>query len=609
MKPIYILGISAFYHDSAACLLENDRIVAAAQEERFTRIKHDFSFPINSIKFCLEYGNINVGQLDYIVFYEKPFLKFERLIETHIYYAPKSLTQFIQSMPIWLKERIFIKNIIKKEIEENLNEKLNPKTKILFVPHHLSHAASAFFPSPFEISSILTIDGVGEWATATLGIGEKNKIHFFYELKFPSSLGLLYSSFTYYTGFKVNDGEYKLMGLAPYGNPFSETTKKYIKLIKEKLIVIKGDGSFKLNMNFFTFTTSCKMVNEKKWIELFEIPPRKPESEILQEYADMAYAIQKVLEEILIKMARHLKNLSKQKYLVMAGGVALNCVANSKLLEEKLFEDIWVQPAATDAGGAIGAAYAVYHIFLGKERICSEKDKMEGCFLGPKYSIYEIEKVLKKYPNIYYQKEENFDKLCYKVANLIARKNVIGWFVGRMEFGPRALGARSILADARDAEMQKRINLKIKFREGFRPFAPSVLYEDMKEYFIFDKPSPYMLFTAPICKERRNKLPEDYFSWSIKDKLYFLKSDIPAVTHVDFSARIQTVHKEENYKFWKLIKNFKEVTNCSVVVNTSLNVKDEPIVCTPEDAIKTYLKTEMDYLILENYIVSKRKNE
>ncbi|MCM8786240.1 MAG: hypothetical protein NC899_08440, partial [Candidatus Omnitrophica bacterium] len=420
MKSIYILGISAFYHDSGACLLENDKIVAAVQEERFTRIKHDFSFPINSIRFCLEYGNINLDQLDYIVFYEKPFLKFERLLETHIYYAPKSLTQFIQSMPIWLKERIFIKNIIKKEIEKNLNEKLNPKTKILFVPHHLSHAASAFFPSPFENSSILTIDGVGEWATATLGIGEKNKIKFFYELKFPSSVGLLYSSFTYYTGFKVNDGEYKLMGLAPYGNPFSERTKKFIKLIKEKLITIKEDGSLKLNMDFFGFTTSSKMVNEKKWIELFGIPPRKPESEILQEYADMAYAIQKILEEILIKMAKYLKNISKEKYLVIGGGVGLNCVANSKLLEEKIFEDIWVQPAATDAGGAIGAAYSVYHIFLGKERICQGKDKMEGCFLGPEYSANEIEKVLKKYSNnIYYQKEENFDKLCYKVANLI----------------------------------------------------------------------------------------------------------------------------------------------------------------------------------------------
>jgi len=606
MKPIYILGISAFYHDSASCLLEDDKIISAVQEERFTRTKHDPSFPINSIKFCLDYANLTPDKLDYIVFYEKPFIKFERLLETHFLHAPKSLIQFVQSMPLWLKERILIKNIIKKEIEEKLNEKLSPNTKILFCPHHLSHASSAFFPSLFEKASILTIDGVGEWATATLGFGNKNKINFFYELKFPSSVGLLYSSFTYYTGFKVNDGEYKLMGLAPYGNPHSEKTKRYIKTIKEKLIEIKEDGSIKLNMDYFAFNTSFKMVNEKEWIETFGIPPRKPESKILTEYADMAYAIQNVLEEILIKMAKFLKEITKEKYLVIGGGVGLNCVANSKLLKEKIFEDIWVQPAATDAGGAVGAAYAVYHMYLGKERICNGKDKMEGCFLGPEYNSYEIEKTLKKYDNLQFYKEENQDKLCNLIAKLINEKKIIGWFSGRMEFGPRALGARSILADARDPEMQKKLNLKIKFREGFRPFAPSVLWEDTQEYFEWDRPSPYMLFTAPVKENRRKNIPEDYYEWDIKDKLYFIRSDVPAITHIDFSARLQTVHKETNYKFWNLIKTFKELTGYSIIINTSFNVRGEPIVCTPEDAIKCFLKTEMDCLVMEDFIIFKK---
>jgi len=607
-KNIYILGISGFYHDSAACLLKNDEIIAAVQEERFTRIKHDPSFPKNSIKYCLEYENIDLPDVDYIVFYEKPFLKFERILEIYSNFAPKSLFQFLEAIPLWMKDRIFMKNIIKKEIEGVLNQKFSTKTKILFCPHHLSHASSAFFPSPFEKSAILTIDGVGEWATATLGIGKGNKISFFKELKFPNSVGLLYSAFTYYTGFKVNSGEYKLMGLAPYGNPYSERTKRYIELIKEKLVEIKEDGSIRLNMDYFSYCTSFKMVNEKKWINLFGIPPRTPETEISQEYADMAFAIQNILEEIIIKMGKYLKEITGEKYLTIAGGVGLNCVANSKLFNEGLYEDIWVQPASTDAGGALGAAYAVYHIYLNKPRFCNGKDKMKGAFLGPCYTDEEIEKTLKRY-KIIYEKENNFENLCYKTAKLIDEKNVIGWFQDRMEFGPRALGNRSILTDARDPEMQRRVNLKIKFREGFRPFAPSVLEEDINEYFNSNRPSPYMLFIAFIKSERRNSLPENYWDLPLKEKLYYIRSDIPAITHIDFSARLQTVNRETNYKFWKLLKTFKEITGYSVIINTSFNIRGEPIVCSPEDALKCFLKTEMDYLVIGDFIVDKSKQE
>jgi carbamoyltransferase len=601
-----ILGISAFYHDSAAALIENGEIIAAAQEERFTRKKHDSSFPKNAVKFVLEYSGTSIEELDAIVFYDKPLLKFERLMETYYTFAPKGALQFANAIPVWVKEKLLLKEVIKSEIKSIENVKKFPK--LLFSEHHLSHAASAFYPSPFEEAAILTIDGVGEWATASIAYGKGNKIKILKELHFPHSVGLLYSAFTYYLGFRVNSGEYKLMGLAPYGNPNSERVSEFIKLIKENLIRIYDDGSVWLNQEFFDYSTGLKMVNEEKWEKLFGFKRRMPESEIEQIHADLALAIQKVLEEIVIKMAKHAKELTGAKYLCMAGGVALNCVANTKLLETGIFEDIWVQPAAGDAGGALGAALAVYHLYFNKPREVVKPDAMKGSYLGPEYCDLEIEKVLKKY-KVKFRKFKDFDKLAFTVASAISEGKVVGWFQGRMEWGPRALGNRSILGDARNPEMQKRLNLKIKFRESFRPFAPSVLYEDLNEYFEFDRPAPYMLFIAYVKKERRRNLPPNYHELPIREKLYYVRSDIPAVTHLDFSARIQTVHKETNPKYHKLLKKFKELTGYSVVVNTSFNVRGEPIVCSPEDAFKCFARTDMDLLVLGNYLIDKQEQK
>jgi len=599
-----ILGISAFYHDSAACIIENGEIVAAAQEERFTRKKHDHSFPINAIKFCLEYSGTSIEELSAIAFYEKPLIKFERLLETYYAFSPKGLKQFIQAIPVWINEKLFIKSLIKKELSKI--EKVKKIPKILFSEHHLSHAASAFYPSPFEEAAILTVDGVGEWATASIGIGEGNKIKLLKEMHFPHSLGLLYTAFTYFLGFKVNSGEYKLMGLSPYGNPKSEKTLEFIKLIKEHLVHIFEDGSILLNQEYFNYATGLEMINEKKWERLFGFPRRLPETELLQEHCDLAYAIQKVTEEIIFKMAGHAKLLTGKDKLCMAGGVALNCVANGKLLKSGMFDDIWVQPAAGDAGGALGAALAVYHLYFDKPRLIVFPDAMKGSYLGPEYSHIDIEKTARKY-KAKYKYYDNFEQLCEDVAKLIAEGKVIGWFQGRMEWGPRALGNRSILGDARNPEMQKKLNLKIKYRESFRPFAPSVLYEDVNKYFDTDKPSPYMLFIAYVLEELRNKLPENYYELPIREKLYTLRSSLPAITHIDFSARIQTVHKETNPRYYMLISKFKELTGCSVIVNTSFNVRGEPIVCSPEDAYKCFMRTEMDYLVMGNYLFDKKE--
>ncbi len=598
-----ILGISAFYHDSAATIIKDGEILAAAQEERFTRKKHDSSFPTNAVKFCLEWSGYSIDELDAIVFYDKPLLKFERLIETYYAFAPKGLVQYLQAIPVWINEKLMLKKIIREELS-----KVDPYKKLptlLFPEHHLSHAASAFFPSPFEESAILTIDGVGEWATAGIFVGKGNKIKMLKELRFPHSVGLLYSAFTYYLGFRVNSGEYKLMGLAPYGNPYSERTQRFIELIKSKILHIFDDGSIWLNQEYFEYATGLKMVNEKKWERLFGFPRRLPETELLQEHCDLAYAIQAVTEEIVLKMAEHAKRLTGAKYLCLAGGVALNCVANGKLLKRGIFEDIWIQPAAGDAGGALGGALAAYHIYFGKERPTDNKtDKMQGSFLGPEFSDIDIEKVAKKH-KAKYRKYDNFGLLCGKVAKLLDEGKVVGWFQGRMEWGPRALGNRSILGDARNPEMQKKLNLKIKYRESFRPFAPSVLYEDLQDYFELDRPSPYMLLITDVNKNIRNPLPDNYHELPIKEKLYYLRSSVPAITHLDYSARIQTVHKETNPRYYELILTFKELTNCGVIVNTSFNVRGEPIVCTPEDAYKCFMRTEMDYLVMGDYLFEK----
>ena len=601
-----ILGISAFYHDSAAALIENENIIAAAQEERFTRKKHDKSFPKNAIKFCLDYSGLCVEDLDAVVFYDKPFLKMERLLETYYAFAPRGLRSFLSAIPVWMKEKLFLKRLIKKELEKISGKKIK-KINLLFPEHHLSHAASAFYPSPFKEAAILTVDGVGEWATTTLGHGKDNKIKILKQINFPHSLGLLYSAFTYYCGFKVNSGEYKLMGLAPYGDPGSDRTKRFIQLIYENLIDIKEDGSFRLNMKYFDFATGLRMTNNRRWKQLFGVPPRKPETELTQIYCDLAYAVQKVTEDVIFRLAKTVKEITRAKYLVMAGGVALNCVANGKLLRSKIFKDIWIQPAAGDAGGALGAAYAAYYIYFNRERTINNKmDKMKGSYLGPEFDDKDIEKVARKY-NAPYTKYENKDALLNDVAKLIAEGKVVGWFQGRMEWGPRALGNRSILGDARNPKMQKRLNLKIKFRESFRPFAPSVLFEDVSEYFDSKYPSPYMLLITYVNPERRNKLPKNYHKLPIKEKLYFIRSDIPAVTHLDFSARIQTVHKETNYKYWKLLQAFKKLTKYGIIVNTSFNVRGEPIACTPEDAYKCFMRTDTDFLVMNDYLFDKRK--
>ncbi|MBL4577267.1 MAG: carbamoyltransferase, partial [Flavobacteriales bacterium] len=599
-----ILGISAFYHDSAAAIMVDGEIVAAAQEERFTRKKQDASFPSNAVSYCLNYAGLDLNELDAVVFYDKPLLKFERLLETYYGFAPRGIKSFIKAIPVWLNEKMFLKRLIKEKLS-GLDETFDPKKmKLLFPEHHLSHAASAFYPSPYDEAAIITIDGVGEWATASFCHGKGKEIEILHELQFPHSVGLLYSAFTYFLGFKVNSGEYKLMGLAPYGNADGEEVKKYVDAIKSQLIAINDDGSLWMNQSYFNYATGLTMVREKKWEELFDMEQRHPESEMKQCHCDLGLAIQLVTEEIVIKMARHIKELTGSNNLCLAGGVALNCVANGKLINEDIFANIYIQPAAGDAGGALGAALAAHHIYFGNEREITLPDSMKGAYLGPEFSNQDIEQTARKF-KAKYEYFEDFEALARETASAIAEGNAVGWFQGRMEFGPRALGNRSILGDARNKEMQKKLNMKIKYRESFRPFAPSVLSEKTSEYFDLASDSPYMLVVQPVVKRRREALPENYNQLSISDKLYFNRSDIPSITHIDFSARIQTVHKETNYKYWKLIAEFEKLTGYSLVVNTSFNVRGEPIVCTPEDAYRCLMRTEMDYLVMGNYFFSK----
>lgn len=600
-----ILGISAFYHDSAASIIVNGEIIAAAQEERFTRKKHDEGFPVKAIQYCLKQSGLTLDKLDAVVFYDKPLLKFERLLETYYAFSPKGFRSFLMAIPVWLKDKMFLKKLIRDELKkvESYDKK---KLKLLFPEHHLSHAASAFYPSPFEESAILTIDGVGEWATASICYGKGKDLEILKELRFPHSLGLLYSAVTYYAGFKVNSGEYKLMGLAPYGDPTSANVKKYVDSIKSTLIEINEDGSIWLNQDYFNYAVGLRMAKDDKWNELFGFKRRESESELEQHHCDFALAIQMVTEEVVIKMAKEAKRLTGSKNLCLAGGVALNCVANGKLQKENIFENIYIQPASGDAGGAPGAALAAYHIYYNKDRkVPVGLDGMSGAYLGPEFSEIDIRLDAKKYDAVYTY-HSNFDDVAKEVAKLIADGNVIGWFQDRMEFGPRALGNRSIIGDARNEEMQKKLNLKIKYRESFRPFAPSVLAEDVKEYFEIESNSPYMLIVQPVKKSRRQSLPDNFSSLPLKEKLYYKRSDLPSITHIDFSARIQTIHKETNPKYWNLINEFKKLTGYGVIVNTSFNVRGEPIVCTPEDAYKCLMRTEMDYLVVGNFIFDKR---
>jgi len=603
--PTYILGISAYYHDSAAAVICDGEIIAAAHEERFSRKKHDPGFPKNAVEYVLTEAGIGFGQLEAISFYDKPFIKFERLLETYHAFAPRGLVSFLEAIPVWVKEKLFMKKMLKDELSQ-FGKLTMP---LLFPEHHLSHAASAFYPSPFDEAAILTIDGVGEWATSTIGKGKGKDIQILSELHFPHSLGLLYSAFTYYTGFRVNSGEYKLMGLAPYGIPGSAQTREYREKILAELVDIREDGSLLLNMKYFRYATGLRMTHDRRWTALFGIPPRKPESEITQDYMNMALAIQQVTEEIVLKLATTAKKATGCDHLVMAGGVALNSVANGKLLQSGLFRDIWIQPAAGDAGGAVGAALVAWHTWKSGDRIQTPvPDAMKGCQLGPEFSDREVLQVIRKYDAAYVH-YQNFEALSADAAKAIADGKVVGWFQGRMEYGPRALGNRSILGDARNPEMQKKMNLKIKYREGFRPFAPTVLEEDISTYFDMDRPSPYMLMVIPVKESRRNPLPEDYDRRTLYDRLYHLRSDIPAVTHIDYSARIQSVARETNPRYWAVINEFKKQTGYGVIVNTSFNVRGEPIVCTPDDAFRCFMRTEMDVLVMGNYLFEKKKQK
>ena len=599
--PNAILGISAYYHDSAAAIIVDGDIVAAAHEERFTRKKHDPSFPTNAAKYVLHEAGLEFSELSAVSFYDKPYIKFERLLETYHAFAPEGLTNFLSAIPVWIKEKLFMKRLLHEELGK-LGE---GKVPVFFPEHHLSHAASAFYPSPFGEAAILTIDGVGEWATTTIGHGEGNKIKILRELRFPHSVGLLYSAFTYYTGFKVNSGEYKLMGLAPYGNRGAEQTKRYKDIILRELVDIREDGSVLLNMKYFHYATGLKMCDDKKWEKLFGIPPRPPESNITQDYMNMAIAIQDVTEDVVLRLARTAQKLTGSRNLVLAGGVALNSVANGKLLKTGMFDDIWIQPAAGDAGGALGAALAVWHIYQKKERLVNgDPDGMKGAYLGPEFGPKDILKVAGKY-NAPYSHFSDFGELARTAAGLMAKGKVVGWFQGRMEYGPRALGNRSILGDARDPEMQKKMNLKIKYREGFRPFAPTVLEEEIGTYFDLDRPSPYMLLVIPVKEDRRKPVPQGYEKLELYDRLYHLRSDVPAITHIDYSARIQSVRRETNPRYWALINEFKNQTGYGVIVNTSFNVRGEPIVCSPEHAYRCFMRTEMDYLVMGDYLFDK----
>ena len=595
-----ILGISAFYHDSAATILIDGKIIAAAQEERFTRKKHDSSYPFNAVEFVLNYAKIKLNDVDQIIFFEKPFLKFERLLETYVAFAPKGFKQFIQAMPIWLRDKLFQKKMLFEELKKH-DENFKDIKKLFFSDHHLSHAASAFFPSPFEEAVVLTADGVGEWATTTVAIGKGNKLEIKKEIHFPHSIGLLYTAFTYYVGFKVNSGEYKLMGLAPYGTPIYEDK------IKDYLIDIKDDGSFHLNQEYFNYATGLTMTN-KKFHNLFgEEPRNSKKDQLTQFHMDIAASIQKVTEEIMIKLVKSLKEEFNIPNLCLAGGVALNCVANGKILQEKIFEKIWIQPAAGDAGGSLGATLALFHIEQDNPRITNPNDDMKGSYLGPEYSQQEIEKILTEIGAVYEVKNE--DQLIDLTAEAISKGNAIGWFQGRMEFGPRALGGRSILGDPRSSEMQKNLNLKVKYRESFRPFAPSILRDDLSDWFDITVDSPYMLMVANINKAKMIKMNDDQKKLFGIEKLNIKRSEIPAVTHVDYSARIQTVQKETNERYFKLIQKFKEKTNCPVIVNTSFNVRGEPIVNTPLDAFNCFMSTELDKLVIGNCYLSKKDQD
>tara|TARA_B100001093_G_scaffold111679_1_gene104068 strand:- start:1989 stop:3827 length:1839 start_codon:yes stop_codon:yes gene_type:complete len=598
---MYVLGISAFYHDSAACLIKNGNILAASQEERFTRIKHDQSFPSNSISFCLKEAGIKLSDVEIIAFYDKPFLKFDRLIETYLAFAPKGFLSFSKSIPIWVKDKVFQKNNIINELKKIDNSKINFNNKLIFSEHHLSHAASAFYPSPFEEAVILTMDGVGEWTTTSLAIGYKEKISILKEIHFPHSLGLLYSAFTYYTGFKVNSGEYKLMGLAPYGNP------KYVNKIRDNLIDIKSDGSFHLDMSYFNYCTGLTMTNQK-FDRLFGGPRREPESKITSKEMDLAASIQKITEEIVILLAKDIRNKTKARNLCLAGGVALNCVANGVLVKENIFENVWIQPAAGDAGGALGAAFSAYYLMLKKERkINSKGDIMKGSYLGPSYTDNEIENSLIMSGGKF--EKVNNERLINLVAKYLSEGNAIGLLNGRMEFGPRALGGRSIIADPRSSKMQKTLNMKVKYRESFRPFAPSILREDLDKWFDLDCDSPYMLLVACISNDKKIPMTEKELELFGIEKLNIPRSSVPAITHVDYSARIQTVHKNSNPFFYAILKKFKDITGCPILVNTSFNVRGEPIVCSPKDAFKCFMGTELDYLVIENFLLSKKNQD
>ena len=598
---MYILGISAFYHDSAACLLKDGEIIAAAQEDRCTRKKGDDSLPHHAIQYCLKEAKITASQIDNVVFYEKPFVKFERLLETYLAFAPKGFSSFAKAMPVWIKDKLFQKSALIKELNSTLDEDVKWQERLLFSEHHLSHAASAFYPSPFENAAVLTLDGVGEWTTTSFAIGKGRDLKVVKEIHFPHSLGLLYSAFTYYTGFKVNSGEYKVMGLAPYGEP------RYADLIREKLITVADDGSFQLDMSYFDYATGLTMTN-KKFDALFGGPPRTSGAELTQREMDLAASVQKVTEDIVIKLAKSIAEETGEKNLCLAGGVALNCVANGILLREKIFDNIWVQPAAGDAGGALGAALSAWHLHHNKERlVSSDRDAMKGSYLGPEYSDDDVESELKACGAVY--KKIPGDKLIDEVAAALAGTKAVGWMQGRMEFGPRALGARSIIADPRSPIMQKQLNLKVKYRESFRPFAPSVLREDVNEWFEHDMDSPYMLLVADVQVDKRRAMTAEENALFGVDKLNVPRSSVPAITHVDYSARIQTVHVDSNPRYHAVISKFKEKTGCPLVVNTSFNVRGEPIVCSPTDAFKCFMGTELDVLAIGNFLLHKDEQD
>ena len=591
-----ILGISAYYHDSAAALIGNGQPLAAAQEERFSRKKHDARFPHNAVNYCLSQAGIPLTELDYIVFYDKPLVKFERLLETYLSYAPRGFRSFVAAMPVWLKEKLLLKDLLKKELAAAGKCNTDALPPLLFTKHHQSHAASAFFPSPFERAAVLCMDGVGEWATTSIWLGEGNSLDPQWEIDFPHSLGLLYSAFTYFTGFKVNSGEYKLMGLAPYGQP------KYVDLILDKLLSLKEDGSFRMDMRYFNYANGLTMTN-RRFNQLFGGPPRQPESAVTQREMDMASSIQAVTEEVVLRLARTVHAETGAEFLCLAGGVALNCVANGRLLREGPFRQIWIQPAAGDAGGALGAALSVWHEYLGNPRRVNGADSMSGAYLGPSFSNSEIRDYLDSVNASYIMLDDS--ELMPRLAEFLEKEDVVGWFQGRMEFGPRALGGRSIIGDPRSKLMQSVMNLKIKYRESFRPFAPSVLAERVSDYFEINSASPYMLLVAPVKESIRTQMNEEQQQLFGIEKLNVPRSEIPAITHVDYSARVQTVHRETNPRYHDLIRHFDQRTGCPVIVNTSFNVRGEPIVCSPEDAYRCFMSTEMDYLVLENFLLAK----